>query len=303
MLLLVDDSETQRARLREALAEAGFTDVLEAADGLEGLRRLLEDPVDLVICDVEMPGLDGGKLVPMSRAAQGRRVPFVMLTALRDPHRRARLFLDGAADVIPKPCHPVELVARIRHNLEVVRLQRELEEKNALLGRLSSTDDLTGLANRRHLERALRIEFMRARRYGTPLSAVLADVDCFKDVNDRHGHAAGDAVLREVAAVFGARLRATDVAGRWGGEEFLALVAVPLEGARVAAERWRRDLEGRSVELPGGACVRVTMSLGVAACDPAMQDADALVARADAALYEAKARGRNRVAVPPAGER
>ena len=296
-LLLIDDSEAQRDGLREVLAEAGFVRILEARDGIEGLRRLLEQPVDLVVCDVEMPGLDGAKLVHMSRTAHGVEVPFVMLTALEDPHRRARLFLDGARDVVTKPYHPVELVARIRHHLEVVRLQRELVQKNELLERLSSTDALTGLCSRRHVEGALRIEFMRAVRYGTPLSVILADVDHFKQVNDRHGHTAGDRVLRAVGETFRARLRTTDVAGRYGGEEFLLILPEGVEGARAAAERWRRDLEAQRFPLEDGGSLGVTISAGVATHRPGMKDAEALVAAADVALYEAKSRGRNRVVV------
>lgn len=299
-LLLIDDSESQRARLREILAEAGFTRILEAGDGMEGLRRLLEERVDLVICDVEMPGLDGGKLVHMSRAAHGREIPFVMLTGIQDPHRRARLFLDGACDVITKPYHPVELVARLRRDLEGVRLRNELVRKNELLERLSATDELTGLWNRRHMECALRIECMRADRYGTPLSAILVDLDHFKRVNDRHGHAAGDRVLIAVAEVLRSRLRATDVVGRWGGEEFLLLLTVDAAGARTAADRWRRDLEARDIPVGEGRSVRVTMSLGIAAWQPGLSAPEALVAAADVALYEAKARGRNRLVVAAA---
>lgn len=296
-LLIIDDSEAQRTRLRDVLVEAGFTRILEARDGIEGLRKLLDQPVDLVICDVEMPALDGAKLVHMSRATHGWEIPFVMLTALEDPHRRARLFLDGARDVVTKPYHPVELVARIRHNLEVVRLQRELMQKNELLERLSSTDALTGLCSRRHVEGALRVEFMRAVRYGTPLSVILADIDHFKQVNDRHGHAVGDQVLRSVGEIFRGRLRATDVAGRYGGEEFLVVLPEAVEGARTAAERWRGDLEAQAFPLEDGELLGVTLSAGVAGYRPGMPDAEALVAAADVALYEAKARGRNRVVV------
>lgn len=300
-VLLIDDSDAQRTHLRELLEAEDMACVLEARDGLEGLRRLVEEPVDLVICDVEMPGLDGAKLVHMSQAAQGRGVPFVMLTALQDPHRRARLFLDGAQDVITKPYHPVELVARIRHHLDRLQLERELHEKNALLERLSSTDDLTGLANRRQLEKALRFEFLRALRYGTPLCVVLADLDHFKEVNDRFGHAGGDRVLREVAEVFRSRLRATDTAGRYGGEEFLVVLGSSASGARVLADRWRRDLERRAIVLEDGSRIRVTMSLGVAERSEGMQDAEALVKAADRALYAAKAGGRNRVAMAEPG--
>jgi two-component system cell cycle response regulator len=296
-ILVIDDSEVHRRALKEALEGPGTARVLLARDGIEGLKRLLSEPVDLVICDLEMPGLDGGKLIPMSRSAQGHEVPFVMITAVQDPHRRAWLFREGARDVVTKPFDPEELLARIQTHLERVRLQKELIEKNRLLEELSTTDALTGLSNRRYLDETLGLEFMRARRHGTPLAVVMSDVDHFKQVNDRFGHPAGDRVLRMVAQILQRRLRATDFAGRYGGEEFLIILGSSQDGASLLAERWRVEIEEAPLDVATGSPIAVTMSFGVASITEDMDDPGDLIEAADAALYGAKAAGRNQVVV------
>ena len=135
-----------------------------------------------------MPGLEGDKLIRMSHDAVGKGVPFLMLTAVPDAKRRARLFRQGARDVITKPFQPLDLVARVELHLELMRLQAELQAKNDQLEALSVTDELTGFANRRRLDEVLRHEFQRARRQDCALSVVMADIDHFKAVNDTHGH-------------------------------------------------------------------------------------------------------------------
>jgi diguanylate cyclase (GGDEF)-like protein len=292
-ILLIDDSASQRAALR-AVVEASqlFDRILEAADGVAGAKLLLSEALDLVICDVEMPGLEGEKLVHLSR---GRGIAFLMLTSVRDPKRRAALFRLGARDVVTKPVDPEELVARVQLHLELMRLQRELVAKNEQLELLSTTDPLTGMHNRRHLERALDLEWRRSVRYGTPLCVVLADIDHFKQVNDQHGHPAGDEVLKEVAARLTRGLRATDTAGRYGGEEFMLVLSSPPLGAVQAAERWCTEVAAAPISVGGGVRLRATISMGVAARCPSIRTPQALVAAADAALYVAKQAGRNRV--------
>jgi diguanylate cyclase (GGDEF)-like protein len=304
-LLIIDDSPQQRAALRAALEEAELFDrVLEAEDGIRGLKLLMSEPVDLVICDLEMPGLKGDKLIRMSSSAQSKEVPFLMLTAVADAKRRARLFSQGARDVISKPFHPLDMIARIQLHLELMRLQGELLEKNRLLQQLSTTDPLTGLANRRQLDEAQEVEFARARRQGLPLTAVMLDIDHFKRVNDTFGHPAGDEVIRQVGEAIRGQLRVTDVGGRYGGEEFLLLLGCPAEGARIVAERLRGDVEALEIRTAEGDSISVTISLGLASQNEAYPSAGAMVAAADGALYEAKAGGRNRVmaAEPPRSE-
>jgi len=298
VILVIEDSPSQRAAIREGLERTGlFERILEAADGLQGLRLLLSEPVDLVLCDLEMPGLDGAKLLHASRT-RAEPVPFLVLTAEADAERKARLLREGARDAITKPYHLADLIARIELHLERVRLEAELREKNRLLEQLSVTDPLTGLRNRRYLDEILRLDFLRARRFGHPLSVILVDVDHFKLVNDRFGHVAGDEVLRSVADRLAGRLRSSDVVGRFGGEEFLfVLSGVARRGARVMAERRRGEIEARPVDLGDGRVTAVTVSAGVASFIPSMREVQDLLRAADEALYRAKAAGRNQIAL------
>jgi diguanylate cyclase (GGDEF)-like protein len=298
-LLLIDDSDTQRQSILAALEGVStFTRVLEARDGLEGLSLLVRETVDVVLCDLAMPKLDGDKLLRMKESSPGgANIPFVFLTGAADAEKRARLLSSGAADAIAKPFHPAELLARLKLHLKVKRLQDELMLKNAALAQLSSVDALTGLRARRFLDELLNVEFLRARRYRTPLALVMADIDHFKRINDGSGHPAGDAVLRDLGALFQGIVRRTDVAGRYGGEEFLLIhPQSTASGAAQMAERLRAAVEKAHFEA-SGASFKVTVSLGVAEYDRRMTSPRDLVAAADRALYAAKRGGRNRVMV------
>ena len=163
------------------------------------------------------------------------------------------------------------------------------------LGQLATTDVLTGLPNRRHLMTEVETEIARARRSGRPLALALLDIDHFKSINDRHGHPAGDAALREVAEVLRTVTRIGDLLGRFGGEEFVVLMPdTRLDQAEFGAERLRKAIEARIMRFPGGGTGRVTVSTGVALL-AGDEGCDQLVSRADGALYEAKAEGRNLV--------
>lgn len=298
-VLVIDDSESARAEIASVLERAGLFDrVIEASDGIEGLRSILQECFEAVVCDLEMPGLDGEKLLRAQRERRGAEdIPFFFVTAERDPDRMARLLRAGAADTIVKPFHPAELIARVETHLRLRRLRAELQEKNAILEKLSTTDPLTGLRNRRWVADVLTLEVLRATRYGTPLSILMADLDHFKRVNDDHGHLAGDAVLVHVAKIVLEVLRGSDVAGRYGGEELIVLLPqTDLDGAVVLAERIRAGVESSPCEGGEGARYPITLSIGAAQLERG-QDARRLIARADAALYEAKSSGRNRVEV------
>lgn len=296
-ILVIDDSPGQRALLARILTEAGLCDrVLQACDGIEGVRILLEEKPDLVLCDVEMPRLGGEKVLAIATAEPGQRAPFLMLTAVHEPARRTALLECGARDVISKAADASEIVARVALHLELARLQRELVERNQQLERLSNTDSLTKLRNRHFLDGALHLEWMRSQRLGTPFSVLMADLDHFKRINDQHGHASGDRVLVEVAHALQARIRQTDVIGRFGGEEFLVIIASQTEGAMKLAEHLRCDVEALRLATASGKTIAPTLSIGVASRSPSCPDAAAVVAAADAALYEAKGAGRNRVA-------
>ncbi|MBK3736610.1 PAS domain S-box-containing protein/diguanylate cyclase (GGDEF)-like protein [Azospirillum brasilense] len=170
-----------------------------------------------------------------------------------------------------------------------------LKESEERLRRLSITDPLTGVSNRRHFVEAAEQELTRARRHGRPVTLLMLDLDHFKSINDTHGHAVGDEALRTFTAAGRALLRENDLLGRTGGEEFAILLPdTDVAGARMVAERIRR----RTAELAvpsGDQAVRFTVSIGVACCAAGTRDVDAMLSSADEALYRAKAAGRNRV--------
>jgi len=296
-ILVIEDSEGQRAEVRAALEASGlFERVLEAGNGILGLKLLLCEAVDLVLCDLEMPGLDGEKLLRMKTTARDAEVPvpFVVLTAVTDPERRARLLRDGASDAITKPFHTADLIARIGLHLKLVQAQRGLVAKNQELHRLSTTDSLTGLSNRRHLDDTLALEFARSQRSSTSFAVAMIDIDHFKSVNDDYGHPAGDAVLERVAQMLRAIVRQTDCVARFGGEEFVAiLVDNDLRGGSVFAERLREAIAAMKIGLEDGRSLAVTVSIGVSEWNPALTSPKQLVAQADEALYRAKESGRD----------
>ncbi len=299
-LLLIDDSATHREHILRVVSPAEIFDkIIQAADGLEGLKLLLNEDVDVVLCDLEMPSFDGEKLLHIKQASPAsRNTPFLFVTASDDLDRKARLLGLGACDLISKPFHPPDLVARLKLHLRTKRLQDELRLKTETMARLSTTDGVTGLRTRRYVTEVLAIECLRARRYKSPLSVLMADLDHFKRVNDEYGHLAGDTVLNGVSRLLIEQMRATDVAGRYGGEEILVILAQnDLEGATVLAERWRMHVEQACFEAPGGREVRVQVSIGVADYRDSMTEPDDLIGLADEALYRAKEGGRNQVVV------
>lgn len=297
-ILIVDDSEHARAEVKSAIANAdAFDRVLEAEDGMLGLKYMLSEPIDVVVCDLEMPGFEAEKLL-RARASNpgGSNLPFIIVTASENIDRRTRLLESGASDVVSKPFHPGDLVARLQLHLKIKRLQDELMVKNETLARLSTSDLVTGLRTRRYVSDALSIEYLRARRYDSPLSVLMADLDHFKSVNDEFGHLAGDAVLAGVSSLLLERLRATDIGGRFGGEEILVVLhQSEIEGASILAERWRESIAAARFKAPDGREIQTSVSIGVAQLSPDMKSPEDLISAADVALYQAKDAGRDQV--------
>ncbi len=215
----------------------------------------------------------------------------LLAAAFNDMSLRVRRLVNHLEDMVQMRTREL---TETRDRLQL--LVRELDDKNRDLAILSVTDKLTDLANRRKLETTLQAELLRFRRYGKPFSVILLDVDHFKNVNDTHGHQAGDAVLVRLAALLSAGVRETDLAGRWGGEEFLVICPeTEIEMVASLAERYRVELERQNFAGIG----TVTASFGVATSAPGDNMAG-LIARADRALYQAKESGRNRVeGLPP----
>jgi len=296
VVLLVEDSAAIRALVRRMLVAGGHS-VVEAAGGAAALAACREQHPDVVLLDVEMPEMSGWEVLAAMKAdADLRDVPVVFLTGRSDTTDIVDGLRLGAHDYLRKPCQPTELLARVHAAARVKRLQDELRQRNEELDRLSRTDALTGLRNRRHVEEYLAKLTSLARRNVEPIAVLVIDIDHFKSVNDEYGHDAGDAVLRQVAGRMLGSIRLEDMIGRWGGEEFLVVLPdTAAEGAAELAERLRGVVADEPCSLADGATIRVTISVGCAAS--LTDDAGRLVRSADAAMYEAKQSGRDRVVV------
>jgi two-component system cell cycle response regulator len=289
-LLLIEDSPSERSRIRDLIAEAGlFQNILEADDGLSGIKTLLSEPVDFVLSDLEMPHAGGEKVLAIrnSLPKETPQIPLVILTANPDYGRNAGLLRGGASDVITKPYFAEDLVARVALQVKIMRLQRKLSKKVEMLEQLTTTDPLTGLRNQAHLSEALAVEFERAQRYRMPLSVVMADLTDFKGFNAAHGKRASDALLQGVADLLRWNLRKSDIGGRWETDQFLAILAHShAEGADVFAQRWRRQVA--SMDVPAGEG-GVTLNIGIASYIENFASPGDLIDAAHVALREAKA--------------
>lgn len=314
-ILVVDDEPDMRESLRFLLEVHGHPQIRTAASGREALEYLAttSTPVELILTDVNMPGLNGIEVCRHVKATPHLRdIPILVITAVSDEPMLERAFAAGAHDFLPKPVGPTALIARVRAALnlkleldrrkareaELVELNRRLERLNTKLKRLSVLDELTGIPNRRYFNLLLRQEWGRAARERFPLALVMIDIDNFKAFNDLYGHPAGDACLTRVARTFYSLTRRPgDAVMRYGGEEFVVLLAnTDLSGAYTVADSLRAAIEAMHMPHGGSPYECVTISLGVASVLPhGERDSEMLVQAADRALYEAKAKGRNRV--------
>ncbi len=297
-VLIVDDARTNRQHVAELLTSNCLAEkTLFAEDGLEAFKVMRATPIDLVVCDLNMPRCDGLKFLRLKATDKNLDgIPVIVLTGAEDLARKVQALTSGASDYVTKPFDAAELVARIGVHLKLRRLQAELQATNSELERLTKVDALTDVSNRRHFNLQLEEELRRARRYDRPFSVAILDIDFFKKVNDTYGHPAGDAALRAVAAVCKRILRCHDTIARYGGEEFAVILPeTNREGALLAADRLREAIEREAIEHDGKT-LSVTVSIGVASFphELATKPGD-LISLADAALYDAKRSGRNRV--------
>ena len=297
-VLIIDDSVTVREQIIRILESFNlFSRYYEAEDGLDGFKKLLSSHVDIILCDLEMPRIDGFKFLSMLKSRpELQDLPVLILTGMNDRERKIRGLEQGASDYITKPFDPEELVARVKIHLKIKNLQDDLKHSNEMLLELSNTDHLTGLYNRRYMMEALEREVQRSVRKGGHLSFILLDIDHFKEVNDVYGHLQGDVVLQKVSLLLKKELRTYDCAARYGGEEFVAILPDSmLKDAIFVAERIRLSIMGTkfSDKLSG---LNLTVSLGVASFPiDGVTTVDAFIKLADDALYRAKNSGRNRV--------
>lgn len=294
-ILIVDDNERQAQRICAELA-IEHRPVVES--GVEKALMAARGPVDLVIVNTAAKTFDGLRFAAHLRSDEATRsLPVLAIVDFDDRPRLVKALEIGINDILPRPVDPQELSARVRTQIRRKRYTDYLRDNLDQSLELAVTDQLTGLHNRRYMASQLDALVRRAGAGGDPVAVLVIDIDHFKKINDSFGHAIGDEVLREFAVRLASNVRAIDLPVRFGGEEFVVVMPdTELDHAHRIAERIRLHVAGSPFRVMGGEeLLTVTISIGVAA---SLGEADTpadLVKRADEAMYEAKAKGRNRV--------
>jgi diguanylate cyclase (GGDEF)-like protein len=294
-VLVIQAEDAERLLQRALFVEAGMT-VVEAASGAEALEYLATDRPDLVVLGRSLPDMDGLDLLPRLKSGELDFVPVLVASHKNGTAERVRGLQLGADDYISRPCDPAELLARAKALLRNKQTHDRMRKLQVALEQMVVADPLTGLHNRRYLMDRLTQEMQRADRHNEPLAFAMVDLDGFKPINDQFGHVVGDKVLRAVGATVARCVRASDIAARYGGDEFaIILPQTPPEGAMRVVERLLRSISELSLQDENGAPVKVTASLGLAYY-PAedIESPEDLVHSADGALYGAKRSGKNR---------
>ncbi|CAN7158264.1 PleD family two-component system response regulator [Phenylobacterium sp. LjRoot225] len=294
-ILVVDDNARQAERLAAELA-IEHRPVIEADP--EKALIAARGPVDLLIINASAKSFDGLRVAAQIRTDDStRNLPLLAVVDFDQRPRLIKALEIGVNDLLARPVDPGELSARVRTQIRRKRYTDYLRHNLDQSLELAVTDQLTGLHNRRYMAGQLKALVERAARGGEPVSLLAIDIDHFKKINDGFGHDVGDEVLREFAIRLSANVRAIDVPVRHGGEEFLVVMPdTRLEDARRIAERIRLHVAGSPFRVMGGQeALDVTISIGVAASLAGETQTEGLLKRADAAMYEAKAGGRNRV--------
>jgi len=295
-ILVVDDRATNRELLEAILEEEGFRPAL-ACNGREALSLAANDPPDAILLDVAMPEMDGFDVCRrLQQNLDTALTPVIFVTArANDTESVCHGLALGANDYITKPFDPDELVARVRAALRQ-------KAQNDRLRRLTLTDPLTGLGNRRAISGHIKSRLSRWRRRQEPFALLMGDIDHFKRINDAHGHEAGDRVLKSLSDLFLDVARTEDAVGRIGGEEFVIVLDHAHRGTAIrAAERLRDRVARMTIPWDAGIQIAITLSIGVISTDdlaPAVRERGVLRC-ADDALYRAKEEGRNRIVYYP----
>ena len=305
-VLVVEDQNSVRGALCAELRRAGITRVLEASDGASALALFREQRPDMVLLDIRLPGEDGYWVARQLRDAEhGEWTPIIFLSGLDNELDVWQGIEAGGDDYLVKPVAPIVLLAKLRAmrrlldmRRRLVALSAELHEANEKLNQMVEIDALTGLVNRRGLDRLLHAEIASARREQQPLTLMLCDLDPFKRYNDTWGHLDGDECLRQIGSLLRqVCVRPRDVAARYGGEEFaLVLPGTPRSGAMTFARALGQMLHRMRIRPPDAPeNWSMTLSGGITTCIPDEHtSAESMLMRADQAMYAAKAQGRNR---------
>ena len=303
-IVIAEDDAASRRLLEAKLRKWGY-EVIATSDGQAALQALrASDPPQIAILDWMMPEMDGVAVCRALRKEAGDSYTYLILLTGKTEERDLVVGMEaGADDYIAKPFNSSELKVRLRAGRRIIELQNELIAAREVQRVKATHDPLTGLWNHEEILRIMDRELVRDTREGrNATGAIMVDLDHFKQVNDTFGHMAGDVVLRTVAQRMLALLRPYDALGRYGGEEFLVVVSgCDAESGAALAERLRAGIAAACVDTAEG-MIPISASLGVAVNDgDAPADANALVQRADHALYRAKAEGRDRVEMAEEG--
>ncbi len=295
LILAVDDNSVNRILIEKILRKEGYqTNVL--AQSQEVLPYMEDINPDLILLDLMMPNINGLELCQQIKLnPHYQDIPIIFITASDEKQDLLKAFDLGAVDYITKPFHNRELLARIKTHLELKFTRDELKKALVELEKLATTDELTGISNRRHFTALAEREFNLAKRQKRLFSLLILDIDYFKKINDSYGHVAGDYVIKYVAKQCVLSIRQEDLCARWGGEEFIIFLSESmLEDAIVVATRLRKDIEKLSLLFQSQE-IKVTVSIGVAVYHPDDKNVNQTIIRGDIALYQAKNSGRNRV--------
>jgi diguanylate cyclase (GGDEF)-like protein len=299
MRLLIVEDEPSSLHLLDALLRRWGHETVLARSGREAWEILRAPrPPPLVILDWMMPGMNGLELCRKVRELDPELRPYIILVTSKESKKDLVTGINaGADDYLVKPFEPEELRVRVHAGERIVKTETAMLTAKETFRYQATHDDMTGLPNHAYGMAALWREFSRSERTGRPVSVVLADLDDFKLINDRYGHAAGDRILVEAARRMSSKMRPYEVLSRYGGEEFLAVLCeCDAPEAKKMAERLRSALADEPFII-GGKKVALTASFGVASARAGDTVIETLVHRADEALYRAKAQGRNRVKV------
>ena len=312
-ILAIDDDPQTLQTLKNLLAN-NASSILIAENSDKALRLAIQYQPDLIIANWHMPDISGLEFCRMLRRTEfAKHLYIIILTASESDDELVQAFDAGADDYVGKPFIPKVLEARVRGGRRIIGHQEKMHRDRAIIQHyadqltavnkrfhtLAMTDSLTGLPNRRFAMERLQERISESKRSGSTFSCIMIDVDHFKQINDTHGHESGDLVLKEIAAVFKRKSRASDTISRFGGEEFMVISDLSsLDETLLFAERLRQQVADHEI-IVQETTIRITISLGVAILPPDVTDGSSLILLADQALYNAKRNGRNRVEAAP----
>jgi two-component system cell cycle response regulator len=295
-LLSVEDSDNDYEMIRAIYDDFNQVELSRARNINEAIQILQQQQFDLILLDYIFPDGNGFDFL-RRKAEEGIETPVVIITGQGDEMIASQFIKEGAYDYLTKDRLSEKSLSRsIMNALEKARLKRDVKEAQNKMAEMSTRDELTGVYNRRYFMEALEREVSKAKRYGNELVLCMLDLDHFKEVNDTYGHPAGDMVLREIGKMLKECVRQSDLICRYGGEEFAVILpSTQLEKARLVCERFRGIVKQHQFKY-NSFQINITVSIGVTAFNHLIPESfNDLIAKADEALYRAKAEGRNRV--------